>query len=807
MLLQTKHELTQMLKRQSIPIRGVFQGAGVLHDGVFDSQTADTITKVVAPKLEGTLNLHECFKDIKLDYFVMHSSVASLIGNPGQTNYAAANSFLDSFAAYRRSIGMNAQSINWGALEVGMATDKVVQQRLAHQGIKMIDKERIVKYLLYALENNPVGICFADFDWEVLSISLKGQNLKYRGFTSKYSKESHRPKVKVHTPAELMRMTIKSKRLAVKQIVGSIISDLIITDQVDIDETESLPNLGIDSLATSGIKNNILEQLNVTIPDVILQSGSTSIGDIIDYCCNALNDRTPELNARVEFVEEKVAFTQIPDLVTYKATPGYPGLTYLIDIETKGYDINSEQFNGFVLHLLSKFPDLRSTYNLREDLVRIEGIETIRLESIIAETNYEDLARDVYLHTDQRYKFAFDLEREYPIKFVIGRSKDKMVIRMVIHKIVSDMHSISLIFAEMKSYFTEKKDPEELSDVKPRARQEINKLVMQTRELGLKYWFSRVKNVEITSMSQKALELDKNLLTVSRTDIDRNLYKEIMYYLDRKKYTLYQFFSVAYALLLHARTGNKNVTFTTDADLRHIVPAITKEVVRGINVIPCIVTVDPKMTLQQFAKETKTRLVEDLEHRMLPFQDIVELLPIDIRPHIGRHYLLMNDMKNLNNLGNSDTKSVTIENVWIVRPNKESTCQIMYDQQRTNIMIVMYYNSLYADGSLLDQMLTIIQSIVRNEDLTVGQLVSKSPSHITNFSSVNKTATVTNVPERNPSTETSNKNDRSKRLTSKMLLDKSKHKNDVELWEIARGKYLFYVFYCVSECKANLRYV
>ncbi|WAQ97491.1 APMLA-like protein [Mya arenaria] len=78
-----------------VPIRGIFQGAGVLVDAIYENQTEETLVKVLKPKLDGTWNLHVSFKDLPLDYFVMHSSVTSLLGNPGQTNYAAANSFLD----------------------------------------------------------------------------------------------------------------------------------------------------------------------------------------------------------------------------------------------------------------------------------------------------------------------------------------------------------------------------------------------------------------------------------------------------------------------------------------------------------------------------------------------------------------------------------------------------------------------------------------------------------------------------------------------------------------------------------------
>ncbi|KFW86103.1 hypothetical protein N305_13851, partial [Manacus vitellinus] len=97
-----------------IPIKGVFQGAVALHDGHLEVLTLADFQKVLSPKVAGTLNLHWATRGQELDYFVCYSSVASFLGNATQTNYAAANSFLDLFCLYRRNRGLSGQSINWG---------------------------------------------------------------------------------------------------------------------------------------------------------------------------------------------------------------------------------------------------------------------------------------------------------------------------------------------------------------------------------------------------------------------------------------------------------------------------------------------------------------------------------------------------------------------------------------------------------------------------------------------------------------------------------------------------------------------
>ena len=76
------------------PLRGVFHAAMVLEDGVLTRMTEAQFLHAVAPKADGAWNLHRCTQQLKLDYFVMYSSMTWNIGTPGQGNYAAANGVL-----------------------------------------------------------------------------------------------------------------------------------------------------------------------------------------------------------------------------------------------------------------------------------------------------------------------------------------------------------------------------------------------------------------------------------------------------------------------------------------------------------------------------------------------------------------------------------------------------------------------------------------------------------------------------------------------------------------------------------------
>ena len=170
-------ELIGRFGNQYPGLGGVIHSAGVLDDGLFQEQDWDRFKKVLAPKVSGATHLDLATRKLDLDFFVLYSSVASILGSRGQSNYAMGNAFMDGLAWRRREMGLAGTSINWGPWSEGMADNELIRKQLSLQGITPLGVDEAHQAMEQILGLGLTQATVLDVNWKKLTRAMGGHSL------------------------------------------------------------------------------------------------------------------------------------------------------------------------------------------------------------------------------------------------------------------------------------------------------------------------------------------------------------------------------------------------------------------------------------------------------------------------------------------------------------------------------------------------------------------------------------------------------------------------------------------------------
>ncbi|BDA68880.1 beta-ketoacyl synthase [Calothrix sp. PCC 7716] len=261
----------EQIKTSKPPLRGIIHTAGILDDGILLQQDWERFAGVMAPKLTGAWNLHKLTQELPLDFFVLFSSAASLLGSPGQGNYAAANAFMDALAHYRVSIGQPGLSINWGPWsDAGMAANLNSRQqaRMAAQGMNTIATNEGLLFLEQLLGQASAQVGVLPFELSVFSQQLKlGKIPLFEKLLGETSLEVEPEIVQKYEILEKLQEASASERekllIAYLKDKGAKVLGL---SNSDLDIDQSLQDLGFDSLMAVDLTGIIRTELQVELP-------------------------------------------------------------------------------------------------------------------------------------------------------------------------------------------------------------------------------------------------------------------------------------------------------------------------------------------------------------------------------------------------------------------------------------------------------------------------------------------------------------------------------------------------------------
>ncbi|WP_193791093.1 type I polyketide synthase [Mycobacterium paraense] len=266
------------------PLQGVFHAAGVLDDGLIASLTPERMDTVLRSKVDGAWHLHELTKDSNLSAFVMFSSMAGIVGAPGQANYAAANSFLDGLASYRRGQGLAGLSVAWGLWEEASTMTRHLGEqdraRMRRAGLAPLSSQQALQLLDEALLADRPLVVAARLDTAALGGDGAMVPPILRALAT--TRRSRRVIADAATAASvsglrarLHGLTAEQRRRELVDLVCGNAATVLGHATADVDAERAFQDLGFDSLTAVELRNRLKTATGLTLSPTLIFDHAT----------------------------------------------------------------------------------------------------------------------------------------------------------------------------------------------------------------------------------------------------------------------------------------------------------------------------------------------------------------------------------------------------------------------------------------------------------------------------------------------------------------------------------------------------
>ena len=299
-----QESLAQVIAEIEPPLSGVIHSAGVLADGILQQQSWSDFAQVLAPKVQGAWHLQQLTND--LDFFVLFSSTASLLGSAGQANHAAANAFLDSLAFYRRSLGLPALSINWGGWsQVGAAA--LLRTRLQTKGMGMIAPQQGLAVLEQLFAAPPVQVGVVPINWSTFKDK--------RPFFSDL--QSVRVSARQGILQKLRTISADKRRPLLEAHVCEQVAQVLGHKEAAISLSEGLFEMGMDSLTSVELRNHLQSSLECSLPSTFAFDYPT-VGALVDYLAQEIRAhlKTEIGSTEADITQQEASHQQDKELIS-----------------------------------------------------------------------------------------------------------------------------------------------------------------------------------------------------------------------------------------------------------------------------------------------------------------------------------------------------------------------------------------------------------------------------------------------------------------------------------------------------------
>lgn len=263
------------------PLKGIVHAATVINDGLIRSMDADQIRSVLAPKVLGACHLHEMTLGITLDFFVLFSSATTLFGNPGQGNYVAANASLEALAKHRRTNGLAATSVRWGAIDdVGFLArnEKIKDALQSRMGGSALNSAIALDALESMLIADRSGLGVMELDWKALSRFLPSASSPKFSELARHAGDSDGDEDNSDDiQRALSELSDADMLAALTDMLKSEVGEILRVSPDKIDPTRSIYDMGLDSLMGVELVVALESRFGIRLPVMALSQSPTIV--------------------------------------------------------------------------------------------------------------------------------------------------------------------------------------------------------------------------------------------------------------------------------------------------------------------------------------------------------------------------------------------------------------------------------------------------------------------------------------------------------------------------------------------------
>ncbi len=770
-----QQQIVEMFASLSSELGGVLHLAAAGEMSSLSSMTSAGMRAAMIPKTLGTWNLHEASKDLALDFFIMFSSWASVLGAQDLGHYNAANQFIDAIAHYRKSLDLPVASVNWGAWDVIRNASEELRREYERSGLRSMPSDAAFTAMYRAATAGTTQTIVADVDWQLLKTLYEIRrprpilesvcNLPEPGsiaFSANREPMNEPGLDELPESTESQPASIRTEILALPAgerlrrlltHITSVLASVIGTPGEQLPSETATDELGLDSLMALEARNRINSELEINIPAVRFLQGFT-IAELAAKIAAELPEGTAEASEDGQITPADPAnpvddsfplsFAQRAQWIVQRIVPN----SYTLNCAFTAKASPPLQFAAFeraVWKLMERHAALRTViFETDEGNPRQRVLTTWRAEttSVDAAGLSERELADIVTREFQR---AFDV-RKSVFRILVFRRADCDIVLFVFHHLVVDGTSAPLCFGELRDIYTAELAGRPLQLAPPKAtyREFVDWEAELVNGPGFQrlweYWKKELSgDLPVLSLPFSRPRPVAFLPRGERIDLEfgRDFARAIHDAARKAKSTTFSFLLAAFQILLCSYSGQDDLVVGTSSSSR--------DLAKWDNTVGCLVNLfavrcrlSRKETFAEHLAHVRETVLTALDHQGLPFPLLVERLRIrrdfgcpplfqaffnyltDRPGNLGRFLLGVEDATV--QFGDSTLRP------WIgIKHYEVQSDVLMYlADLGEEIYACMSYNADVVDESVAQGLaadyLSVIRAVVANPNIPISQL-------------------------------------------------------------------------------------